>query len=158
LNNLNFIYANLLNGQIAIGHKPGKKLPMSQLKSDGITTVVTLLNESEGATAIGQQAAQAGINWIWFPFSASLATSEDNVPEVIKLYQQLNGLLQTGGKIYIHCSAGIHRTGMIAYGLLRFLGYTKEDAFDMLTAMREVTAAQVGSERLNWGDQFALNN
>jgi hypothetical protein len=24
--------------------------------------------------------------------------------------------------------------------------------------LREVTALQVGTERLNWGDQFALNN
>jgi hypothetical protein len=47
---------------------------------------------------------------------------------------------------------------MMAYGLLRFLGYGKDEAFKMLTTLREVTALQVGTERLNWGDQFALNN
>jgi protein-tyrosine phosphatase len=117
-----------------------------------------LLNDNEGAAIIGQQAEQAEITWIWFPFSASLANNEHNAAEVVKLYQELKELLETNASIYIHCSAGIHRAGMMAYGLLRFLGYGKDEAFKMLTTLREVTALQVGTERLNWGDQFALNN
>jgi protein tyrosine/serine phosphatase len=56
---------------------------------------------------------------------------------------------------YIHCSAGIHRTGMITYGLLRYLGKDKNDAKQTLLNLREVTANQVGEERLTWADQFA---
>ena len=63
-------------------------------------------------------------------------------------------MLQQGHKIYIHCSAGIHRTGMITYGLLRYLGKDTNEAKQLLHQLREVTAAQVGDERLNWGDQF----
>ena len=47
---------------------------------------------------------------------------------------------------------------MITYGLLRFLGKGKTEAFAMLQSLREVTAAQVGEGRLLWADQFDRNN
>ena len=146
-------YLPLLNGHLAIGHKPGKKLSFNQLKSEGVTTVITLLNDNEGAANIAQQSVQAAIEWIGFPFSA--APQSNDPDEVLKLLSQLQQRLLNGGKIYVHCSAGIHRTGMIAYSLLRYLGCTADDAFKKLSILRPVTAAQVGTERLAWADQFA---
>ncbi|WP_448700449.1 dual specificity protein phosphatase family protein [Mucilaginibacter sp. AW1-3] len=143
----------LLNGHLAIGHKPGKKMPVSHLKGEGTTTVVTLLNDNEGAADIGQQSAKAGIDWIGFPLSASV--QNNNPAEVSKLMAQLQQRVQDGGKVYIHCSAGIHRTGIIAYGLLRHLGMSADDAYKTLSLLRPVTAAQVGAERLTWANQFS---
>jgi hypothetical protein len=142
-------------GWLAIGHKPGGKVPLDGLKQAGGTAVLTLLQENEGAALIGQQAKKAGLQWIWFPFSASRPHQGDQVFNVVGLFTILQQLLGTGHKIYIHCSAGIHRTGMITYGLLRFLGKEKGEALSLLQSLREVTAAQVGEDRLVWGDQFA---
>lgn len=50
------------------------------------------------------------------------------------------------------CSAGIHRTGMVTYGLLRSLGNEKTEAAQILQSLREVTSSQVGEDRLLWGD------
>ncbi len=144
----------LANGCLAIGHKPGGKISFKGLKKEAASAIVTLLNENEGARQIGTQTQQAGIIWVWFPFSASKPEQYDSV-KVLQLYNQLQALLSSGGKIYIHCSAGIHRTGMITYGLLRYLGYDKSAALQMLTNLREVTAKQVGADRLQWGDRFA---
>lgn len=141
-------------GGLAIGHKPGGKIPFDGLKQVGASAVLTLLHENEGATLIGQQVEKAGMQWVWFPFSASRPHQGNELTQVVNLFTHLRQLLHNGCKIYIHCSAGIHRTGMITYGLLRFLGKDKREASQLLQALREVTAAQVGEDRLAWGDQF----
>lgn len=145
----------IAGGHLAIGHKPGGKLPYPGLKKTGVTVILTLLLEHEGAPQIGGQVVNEGMQWIWFPFSASNPHGSDKAPLVVDLYQQLQTLLQSGNNIYIHCSAGIHRTGMITYGLLRYLGNNALEARAILKELRTVTANQVGEERLEWGDQFA---
>jgi hypothetical protein len=142
------------NGFLAIGHKPGGKIPFGGLKNEGTTALLTLLHENEGAAAIGKQTETVNIAWIWFPFSASRPHEGEAIAEVYSLYNQLSNLLMDGSKIYIHCSAGIHRTGMITYGFLRFLGKSSIEAFEMLKSLRAVTADQVGADRLLWADQF----
>ena len=142
------------NGYLAIGHKPGKKVSYTGLKKEGATVVLTLLHENEGATGIGRQLPAVNIDWIWFPFSASKMHEGKDLNQVRELFIKLSDLIHLGNKIYIHCSAGIHRTGMIAYGFLRFLGKEKLEAFELLQSLREVTAAQVGEDRLIWADQF----
>lgn len=142
------------NGFLAIGHKPGKKISFQGLKNEGTSAVLTLLNENEGAAAIGRQLQTVDIEWIHFPFSASKPHAGEAVEKVYRLYTQLSNLVFAGYKIYIHCSAGIHRTGMITYGFLRFIGMRRTEAFELLQTLREVTASQVGDQRLVWADQF----
>ena len=142
------------NGFLAIGHKPGGKISFGGLKNEGTTALLTLLQENEGAAAIGKQTETVNIAWIWFPFSASRPHEGEAIAEVYSLYNQLSDLIIDGAKIYIHCSAGIHRTGMITYGFLRFLGKSSTEAFEILKSLRAVTADQVGADRLLWADQF----
>lgn len=142
-------------GFLAIGHKPGGKISFEGLQMNGTTVVLTLLNENEGSATIGIKVQQVNIRWLWFPFSASTSNNEQDIDGVRALLEQLKELLQAGNKIYIHCSAGIHRTGMITMALLQYMGNEKDTAFKILQLLREVTAAQVGEERLSWANQFS---
>ena len=54
----------------------------------------------------------------------------------------------------MHCSPGIHRTGMIVYALLRYLQISKEEALQKLKLMRDITFQEVKESRLIWGDKF----
>lgn len=144
------------NGHLAIGHKPGGKISFEGLKKEGASFVLTLLHENEGAATIGKQLHSVNIGWIWFPFSASKPHEGDNIVQIYSLYSNLSTLMDAGNNIYIHCSAGIHRTGMITYGFLRFLGKSKSEALAILQSLREVTASQVGADRLVWADQFVI--
>jgi hypothetical protein len=139
-------------GFIAIGHKPGGKLPFDGLKKIGITVIITLLQESEGAAAIGQQTEKAGMQWLWFPFSASMTHIHD-LSALSNFLKQVQQLLASGEKLYLHCSAGIHRTGMMAYAIMRYAGQSREEAKRNLEVLRLVTAQQVGQERLDWADK-----
>lgn len=143
------------NGYIAIGHLPGGRISFVSLKKAGTSVVLTLLQEHERARKIGEGLEKTGIKWIWFPFSASNPHSgKRKIEEVLKLFEKTSQLLETGNRIFIHCSAGIHRTGMITYGLLGYLGKTKDEAMGILKELRTVTALETGERRLKWGDQF----
>lgn len=144
-------------GLLAIGHKPGGKVSFETLKKEGATTLVTLLQEKEGAVVIGGAAKRAGLEWLWLPFSANTPPAGPELTGPLSLFKQLQSELCSGGGVYIHCSAGIHRTGMVTYALLRYLGYHQEESLQLLGQLRQVTADQVGGARLSWGDYFAIH-
>lgn len=141
-------------GFLAIGHKPGGKISFVGLKAAGATAVLTLLMEKEGAREVGKGVEKAGLKWLWFPFSA--VNPADNT-EVEEQFLRMKQLLEKGGRIYIHCSAGIHRTGMVTYAFLRYLGLDTEEAFANLHKLRKITAEGATEKRIAWGDQFAAD-
>ena len=139
-------------GFLAIGHKPGGKISFPGLKAAGATAVLTLLMENEGARETGKGIEKAGIQWLWFPFSA---VKPAPLTEVMEQFKGMEELLEQEARIYIHCSAGIHRTGMITYAFLRFLGSPPEEALQKISDLRKITADGATEARLAWGDRFA---
>ena len=74
---------------------------------------------------------------------------------MLLLYEGLRAALASAGKVFIHCSAGIHRTGMVTYGLLCSMGLSAADAMAILNSLRAETGEGVGEHRLAWGGRFA---
>ena len=139
-------------GKLALTHRP-KKTDLPLLRELGVTHLLTLLNESEGAKDIGALAVKAGLTWIWCP----LKGADVNAPlsSVAAALDAGKAALAEGGVVAIHCSAGIHRTGMFGYALLRCAGLGRDAALVTLRELRAVTADGVGAERLDWGDRIA---
>ena len=77
--------------------------------------------------------------------------SSDHYKGYLKLFEKLQDILDSWGSIFIHCSAGIHRTGMICFALLLYLGFDEIDAKKFLSKLRKVTKENVGLERIEWG-------
>lgn len=50
----------------------------------------------------------------------------------------LAALDEPGGKVYIHCAAGVHRAPMMTLALLRVLGWTLKDAIELIQRRRFV--------------------
>jgi protein-tyrosine phosphatase len=142
-------------GRLAIGHRPKLKA-LPRLKEAGCTHLLTLLGEREGAMTIGLAAQNAHIEWLWLPLENGDPPSEVREAEVRTMLERLALLLEYGSSIVVHCSAGIHRTGMITYALLRQLGISPEQAIQKLSELRSVTAEGVGEARLQWGDRFGV--
>lgn len=144
----------VLDGQLAIGHRP-KFNAIKNMRNLGATHILTLLSESEGAQEIGDEARRAGLGWLWLPMQSGDPPADERLGEIRELFANLRTALTQHAHIYIHCSAGIHRTGMITYALLRFLQFTDGAALSTLLQLRQVTADGVGDERKHWGEQFA---
>jgi len=138
------------SGKLAIGHRPSKKL-IGYLKLQGCTHILTLLSESEGAKETEYLCGCEHINWLWYSMdNAKINSHEENI-ELINLFKNLENILSNNGSIYIHCSAGIHRTGMIAFALLHYFGYSTDESLDLLKQLRVETFENMGEERKEWG-------
>lgn len=148
-------YQPVLKGHLSIGGKPGveRLLELSQLKTD---TVVTLLKTNEaGVKEIEAELATTGISWIWFPLSASeLSLSEETREKINKVYQTLIEKLNNGERIFIHCAAGVHRTGSFTNGLLRKIGYSPIQSKKLIKEMRPVTALEAVKKHWAWSEKI----
>jgi protein-tyrosine phosphatase len=139
-------------GKLALTHRP-KKTDFRGFRELGVTHVITLLNENESAQSLGTIATNEGLSWIWCPLKgANIHASLDEVRAALEAGKTA---LASGGAVVIHCSAGIHRTGMFGYALLRVVGLHRAAAVEKLRELRAVTAEGVGSDRLEWGDRIA---
>ena len=150
-------WVDVSGGALSIGHRP-KRQHIKHMRAMGVTHIFTLLSEKEGAEKIGNITNNAGLQWLWLPLVSANPPGEELREKIREVFEQCRDALERGGKIYIHCSAGIHRTGMITYTLLRSLGFDAEQAMSLLSQMRELTGREAGEHRIAWGDQFVKNN
>ena len=90
--------------------------------------------------------------WVWLPVTGGGLEALENTPMVQHL-RQLNAALEgvDAPKIYLHCSAGLHRTGYVGYILLRLMGLNEGAAFEALKELRPITAEEVGADRIRAG-------
>ncbi|MGE4131878.1 MAG: tyrosine-protein phosphatase [Bdellovibrionales bacterium] len=146
------------SAELMIGHRP-KFRDFAQLSNKGFTDVVTILSPKEGSDEIGNATKSANLNWIHVPVGdadlapESLARTVDLVEaQILPLFRSL-----PKRRIYLHCSAGFHRTGVVTYTILRLLGHEPQKAREILKQLRPATLSQVGSDRLADVDTFLRN-
>ncbi len=138
-------------GALALTHRPKHK-NVPRLTALGVTHVVTLLAEREGAREIGEAVRRAGLTWIWCPLENGQPPDAGRTAELRPVFVELAALVAGGAKVVVHCSAGIHRTGMFGYALLRQIGLDPVTARAKLAELRAVTGEGVGDARLAWAD------
>lgn len=142
------------NVTLFIGPRPGKKT-LDALKGLDLTHCCTLLSEREGAPAIRSICGKIGCDWIWVPLEGGRVEvlREAGLADLVRTFLEAVGETPEP-RIYLHCSAGIHRTGFFAYVLLRLRGRDRDTALRELTALRPVTGEDVGGERLDLADEM----
>lgn len=147
-------WQDLGGGRLALGPRPRVRA-LPGLRDAGATHLATLLSEPEGARDVGEAAARAGLAWLWLPLPNGDPPAQARTPELLATLDAWLALLSGGAAIYLHCAAGIHRTGMIAHALLLRRGLPADGARRLLSALRPITAAEVGEHRLAWGLRVA---
>jgi protein-tyrosine phosphatase len=147
-------FVNVGAGAIAVTHRPKVKL-LPVFKAAGATHLVTLLSKREGALAMGSAAKAAGLGWIWVDLPNGQQPAPPYRHEIVTALTTLTTLIANGAKVVIHCSAGIHRTGMFTYALLRSCGLDTRNALLTMEQARAVTAEGVGEQRLTWAEDLS---
>lgn len=141
-------------GRLAIGHRPRARA-IPHLPKDGCDRVWTLLSEREGAEEIGSAVRATGMAWTWLPLAdARPPEGRRNADRARAALEEVSAALDAGESVLLHCSAGLHRTGMIAYALLRRRGLDPGAALDVLDRLRPLARAEATPERLNWADRL----
>lgn len=142
-------------GALALTHRPGLRDFSALREEHGATHVVTLLAANEQAEQVGAAATAAGLTWVWIPMLGAKVPSEERTAALRGELDTVRDLIAGGARVVVHCSAGIHRTGMFGYALLRRIGLSADEARAKLAATRQVTAEGVGKDRLAWGEALA---
>ena len=144
------------HGRLALWGRPSSKsLPF--LKEQGCSRVVTLLSAFEGGEAVGKAVLMAQLAWTWIPLAGAKPPEGDAKTQLLEDIDILAARLDQGESLFIHCSAGIHRTGMVTYALLQRCGLTATDAVERLNHLRPFTAHGMHAEHFTWSDERDLD-
>ncbi|MEL6569606.1 MAG: hypothetical protein AAFQ22_14420 [Pseudomonadota bacterium] len=140
--------------KLILGPRPGKK-SKDQIAEYGVSHLVTLLADREDAVASGRIAQQIGADWIHLPIDGG-HIEKLAAFDLAGAFKTLTaaGAIEGDAVVYLHCSAGIHRTGFFAYALFRWLGQEPDEARTKLADIRPITADQVGEDRLALADRM----
>ncbi|KAJ9452489.1 hypothetical protein DIPPA_34714 [Diplonema papillatum] len=138
-------------GGICLLHFPSRR-QMKFLKQKGCNYVVTLQKDEENAQTVRSYCQLLHIKWIQVDFWHYF--HQKNAEELIRYVRQVAALMRSGKFVMIHCAAGIHRTGMFAYAVLRCLGYDPASAVQSLRALRTATYLKVGAHRIQEIEQL----
>jgi len=104
---------------------------MIEVARAGITHIIDMQIEYDD-TAL---AAPYGIKVLWNP------TDDDFQPKPPELFQRgvefaLAALDDSEARLLIHCAAGVHRAPMMALAVLRAMGFSLDDAIEMIETRR----------------------
>lgn len=119
--------------------------------------VITLLHNDELPNQVRNMCLKRkGIKWNHIPllgakseYFQSKETSELIKKNILIIIDEMKNKPLT---IYIHCSAGIHRTGVVLYTLLRLTGETEQSAMEAIKIIREETYNNCGAHRIKYAE------
>ncbi len=122
-----------ITGRIAVGGGIWIDDKMALVARAGITHIIDMQVEFDDTTL----AEPYGIEVLWNP------VDDDFQPKPPSIFQRgvefaISALDQPDTRLYIHCAAGVHRAPMMTLALLRVLGYSLDDAVELIEARRPV--------------------
>jgi protein tyrosine phosphatase (PTP) superfamily phosphohydrolase (DUF442 family) len=120
-----------LDDRIAVGGGIWKADNMAAVSRAGITHVIDMQIEFDDTPL----ARPHGIAVCWNPVDDDF---EPKPPEVFArgVGFALAALEKSEAKLFVHCAAGVHRAPMMALALLGVMGWTVEDAMDLIETRR----------------------
>jgi protein-tyrosine phosphatase len=119
--------------RIAVGGGIWNAENMKAVSRNGITHIIDMQIEFDDTPLAGAH----GIEVCWNPVDDDF---EPKAPEVFErgVGFALAALEEAGTKILVHCAAGVHRAPMMTLALLSVMGWTVEDAMDLIEGRRPV--------------------
>jgi protein tyrosine phosphatase (PTP) superfamily phosphohydrolase (DUF442 family) len=120
-----------LTDRIAVGGGIWNVENMAKVAAEGITHVIDMQIEFDD-TPLGRA---AGVEVLWNP------TDDDFEPKPAELFQcgvdfAQRALELDEAKVFIHCAAGVHRAPMMALAVLGSMGWSLENAMDLIEEKR----------------------
>lgn len=123
----------------------------------GVNTILTLLGKKEKPEKIKEICELNGINWKFIEISGANMSclSHKKTMQIIieNLLELIVFLIFKETVLFVHCAAGLHRTGTIIYSILRCMNEDKESAMLAIKQIRAETFDKVGSERIKFAEE-----
>ena len=122
---------------------------VAAFKERGATRFVTLLMATEPhLDAVRGACSKLDLGWSHVPLSGGRVNGPDDAASLCKVVAEVAEQLRAGEHVVVHCAAGLHRTGIVGYLVLRCTGLPNAAAMAGLLAMREITHEEMAMSRL----------
>lgn len=153
MKNLKLYQLKECNSKICFHSRPKIK-DIVKMKLFGINCFLTLLHNKENLTEIKDKCISNDILWYSIELENAKISyfSNNKIIEII-----INGILKIYKKLkyeeiilFVHCSAGYHRSGMIVYCILRLFDETYEYSLKILDFIRNDVNNNIGIERISF--------
>jgi protein-tyrosine phosphatase len=120
-----------MTDRIAVGGGIWNERNMAEVARTGVTHILDTQLEFDDTPL----AAPYGIMVLWLPLDDDF---QPKPPSVFRLGVDFafETLDQPGTKLYVHCAAGVHRAPMMTLAILCSMGWTVEDAMQLIEARR----------------------
>ena len=157
-----FNFYTLKNGSQISCHGRPKESDIKRLKEEyKVNYILTIQHEKENPKIIEKYTKDIGdIYWHNLPLTgANMAIfMNKNVQKMIidNIIFILNYMKNNKIVLFMHCAAGIHRTGTILYTILRLCGESIESAFEAMKFIRIDTFRKCGENRLKYSEEFLV--
>jgi protein-tyrosine phosphatase len=131
------------NGRVTASGAPGRAR-LSQWLAQGATDIVTLQRADEHAAWLPAACAEVGLGHHHLPLSGRRLDQPEDLAALARIPELLAILRSDPPRsLVVHCSAGLHRTGVCLYILLRHAGLSEDAAITTLAAARPLTAEEL---------------
>lgn len=122
-----------ITDRVAVGGGIWTDDQMMEVVRQGVTHIIDMQIEFDDT----RLAEPYGVSVLWN------AVDDDFQPKPPEVFQRgvefaLEALDDPSSKLYIHCAAGVHRAPMMTLAVLRALGFSLEDAKQMIESRRYV--------------------
>ena len=122
-----------ITDRVAVGGGIWTDDQMMELVRQGITHIIDMQIEFDDT----KLAEPYGVSVLWNP------VDDDFQPKPPEVFQRgvefaMNALDDPEAKLYVHCAAGVHRAPMMTLAVMRALGFSLEDATQMIESRRYV--------------------
>ena len=122
-----------ITDRIAVGGGIWVESKMAEVVRAGVTHIIDMQIEFDD-TAIAEP---FGVEVLWNPVDDDFQPKPpDGTSPGSGVRAECAG--SAGSKVYIHCAAGVHRAPMMALAVLRAMGWTLEDAKELISGRRYV--------------------
>ncbi|CAK4070021.1 MULTISPECIES: cyclin-dependent kinase inhibitor 3 family protein [Vibrio] len=132
-------------GALVLTPCPGTKgveleASLQQLKEQGVAAIVTALDDAELASKevseLGTLTKQLGMQWFQIEIEDDCAPDEDFAEKWQAASPELHKIVDSGGKVAMHCMGGSGRTGLFVAHLLLEKGWSLESIITQVQALR----------------------
>ena len=131
------------NGYITAAGAPSRQR-LEHWADCGVTDVATLQRSDELRPWLPEVCADLGLTWHHIPLSGrrlERKSDRDSLVRIPELAALLTG--EPPRAIVVHCAAGLHRTGVCLYLIMRAAGHPSDEAIELIRQARPLTAEEL---------------
>jgi len=128
----------------------------SRIKELGCTHFVCVMTSQEQKSdELEQLANRIGLSWSRFPIQNGILPSDNLTKGLIPGLIHVANLLSTGEHVIFCCNSGILRSGAIVYVVLKVLGHSPNEIFQIMNQTRSETASglQAQQQWISWAEE-----